>query len=120
MTDTTRSRPVTRCRACGAQVDARLVVCPECGGCCPSCDATGLKVRRAESPPSRRQALARSSPCGKLMAMHEELGHALMEALWELDHLPGDADEAIGRIFAVTDDLEAALGRTRELDEQIA
>ena len=115
----TRSRPVTRCRACGAEVDARLVVCPECGGCCPGCTASGLKVSTAQSPASKRQALARSSPCGKLMAMHQELGHALMEAIWELDHLPPDPDEAISRVFAVTDDLEAAVGRTRELDELI-
>lgn len=119
MTNTTRSRPVTRCRACGAEVDARLVVCPECGGCCPGCDATGLKVRQKDSPAARRQALARSSPCGKLMAMHEELGHALMEAVWELDNLPGDPDQAISRVFAVTDDLESAIDRTRTLDAKI-
>ncbi len=48
--------------------------------------------------------------------MHEELGHALMEAMWELDNLPPDTDEAISRIFAVTDDLETALEKTRALD----
>lgn len=53
------------------------------------------------------------------MAMHEELGHALMEAVWELDHLPPDPDEAVSRVFAVTDDLEAAIHRTRDLDELI-
>lgn len=53
------------------------------------------------------------------MAMHEELGHALMEAVWELDHLPPDPDEAVSRVFAVTDDLEAAIRRTRDLDELI-
>lgn len=115
----TRSRPVTRCRACGAEVDSRLVVCPECGGCCPGCTTSGLKVRPLEPRPSRLEALARSSPCGKLMAMHEELGHALMEAVWELDHLPPDPDEAISRVFVVTDDLEAAIHRTRDLDELI-
>lgn len=123
----TRSRPVTRCRSCGAEVDARLVVCPQCGGCCPACDASGLRIRKASSGSEagsgsreeRRQALARSSPCGKLMAMHDELGHALMEAMWELDHLPSDPDEAISRIFAVTDDLEAAVESTRALDNLI-
>lgn len=53
------------------------------------------------------------------MAMHQELGHALMEALWELDNLPGNTDEAISRVFAVTDDLERAIRTTRELDELI-
>lgn len=112
----TRSRPVTRCRSCGAEVDARLVVCPECDSCCPSCDASGLEVRRNDKKPERQEALARSGPCGKLMAMHDELGHALMEAIWEIDHLPSDPDEAISRVFAVTDDLEAAVERTRALD----
>lgn len=115
----TRSRPVTRCRSCGADVDARLVVCPECGSCCPSCDASGLEVRRKTASEDRREALARSSPCGKLMAMHEELGHALMEAIWEIDHLPADPDEAISRIFAVTDDLETAIDQTRRLDREL-
>lgn len=121
----TRSRPVTRCRSCGAEVDARLVVCPECGGCCPACDESGLRIRtsssepEAESASERRRAWAQSSPCGKLMAMHDELGHALMEAMWEIDHLPSDPDEAISRIFAVTDDLEAAVEKTRALDNLI-
>lgn len=71
------------------------------------------------SPDERRRALARSSPRGKLMAMHEELGRALMEGIWELDNLPANPDEAISRVFAVTDDLEAAIARTRRLDELI-
>lgn len=115
MTDN-RARPVTTCRACGAEVDARLVRCPECGGCCPGCSTSGLKVRVSDTPASRRLALARSSPCGKLLAMHEEIGHALMEAIWELDNLPEDADLAIARVHAVMDDLEAAVERTRSLD----
>lgn len=117
--DPTRMRPVTRCRSCGAEVDARLVVCPECGGCCPGCTTSGLEILDSEPLPSKLEALARSSPCGKLMAMHQELGHALMEALWELDNLPGNTDEAISRVFAVTDDLERAIRTTRELDELI-
>lgn len=115
----TRARAVTHCRSCGAEVDARLVVCPECGGCCPSCDTPGLEVRRGDNARRKRLTLARSSPCGKLMAMHEELGHALMEAMWELDNLPADPDQAISRIFAVTDDLEAAVDSTRALDDLI-
>jgi hypothetical protein len=77
-------------------------------------------VRGSDSPASRRQALARSSPCGKLLAMHEELGRALLEALWEVDNLPLDPDEAISRVFAVADDLEAAVQRTRALDETMS
>ena len=115
----TRVGAATRCRKCGAEVDARLVECPECGSCCPGCSAAGLRVRGAHSPPSRRQALARSSPCGKLLAMHEELGHALLEALWEIDNLPLDPDEAISRVFAVADDLEDAVRRTRALDGEM-
>lgn len=117
MTDPTRARPVTTCRACGAQVDARLVRCPECGGCCPGCTTEGLKVRISDTPAARRLALARSSPCGKLLAMHEEIGHALMESIWELDNLPGDPELALGRIHAVLDDLEQAIDRSRALDE---
>lgn len=113
------SRPVTSCRNCGAQVDPRVAVCPECGGCCPSCDTPGLQARRSNGQADKRLAMARTNLCGKLMAMHEELGHALMEAVWELDNLPTDADEGISRVFAVTDDLEAAIARTRGLDQQL-
>jgi hypothetical protein len=51
--------------------------------------------------------------------MHEELGRSVLEAMWELDHLPMDPDEAISRVFAVADDLEQAVRRTRELDETL-
>jgi hypothetical protein len=115
MTDK-RARPYTTCRACGVNVDARLVRCPECGGCCPGCTTSGLQVRISDTPASRRLALARSSPCGKLLAMHEEIGHAMMEAIWEMDNLPAEPDLAIARIHAVMDDLEEAMGRTRALD----
>jgi hypothetical protein len=50
--------------------------------------------------------------------MHEELGHALMEAIWEMDNLRGDPDAAIAQILAVTDDLAAALDRTRALERE--
>lgn len=63
--------------------------------------------------------MARSSPCGKLLAMHEELGHALMEAAWELDNLPVNVDEALSRMYAVMDDLENAIDRTTALDEEL-
>lgn len=114
----TRARPVTTCRSCGAEVDARLIQCPECGGCCPGCSTAGLKVRTSSTPAARRLALARSSPCGKLLAMHEELGHALMEAIWEMDNLRGDPDAAIAQILAVTDDLASAIDRTRALEQE--
>jgi hypothetical protein len=48
--------------------------------------------------------------------MHEEIGHAMMEAIWEMDNLPAEPDLAIARIHAVMDDLEEAMGRTRALD----
>lgn len=97
-------------------MDARLVSCPECGNCCPGCTAEGLKVRISDTPAARRLALARTSPCGQLLAMHEEIGHALMEAIWELDNLPAEADLALNRVYAVLDDLEDAVERTRALE----
>jgi hypothetical protein len=99
-------------------VDARLIQCPECGGCCPGCTTAGLEVRTANTPAARRLALARSSPCGKLLAMHEELGHALMEAIWEIDNLPAEPEVAIARMVAVTDDLEDAIEHTRALEQE--
>jgi hypothetical protein len=48
--------------------------------------------------------------------MHEELGHALMEAIWEMDNLPVDTDRALSRLYAVMDDLHAAIERTSALD----
>lgn len=112
----TTVEPLTTCRSCGAEVDARLVTCPECGACCPGCTNSGLKVRVSDTPAARRLALARSSPCGKLLAMHEELGHALMEAIWEMDNLPLQTEEALARLYAVMDDLEEAIQRTEALD----
>jgi hypothetical protein len=107
---------VARCRACGAEVDARLQQCPQCGACCPGCNTDGLKVKVSDTPAGRRLAIARSSPCGKLLAMHEELGHALMEAIWEMDNLPQDTDRAIARLYAIMDDLQEAIERTNSLD----
>jgi hypothetical protein len=107
---------VARCRGCGAEVDARLQQCPQCGACCPGCNTDGLKVKVSDTPAGRRLAIARSSPCGKLLAMHEELGHALMEAIWEMDNLPQDTDRAIARLYAIMDDLQEAIERTNSLD----
>ena len=81
----------------------------------------GVLNRRTRNPYveyARRLALARSSPCGKLLAMHDELGHAVMEAIWELDNLRNDPDAAIAQILGVTDDLQTALERTRALEQE--
>jgi hypothetical protein len=112
----TTVRPTTLCRGCGAEVDARVQVCPECGACCPGCTTSALKVKVRNTPAARKLAIARSSPCGKLLAMHEELGHALMEAIWEMDNLPVDTDAAITRLFGIMDDLTNAIERTHALD----
>lgn len=115
----TKAAPLAKCRGCNAEVDARLQICPECGACCPGCSTEGLKVRLSNTPPARRLAIARSSPCGKLLAMHEELGHALMEAIWEMDNLPGDSDAAMTRLYGIMDDLEEAIERTHALDPTV-
>ena len=112
----TKTRPLTTCRSCGVEVDARAQVCPACGKCCPGCTTRGLQVRISNTPPARRLAIARSSPCGRLLAMHEELGHALMEAIWEMDNLPTDTDAALTRMFGIMDDLAAAIDRTHALE----
>lgn len=48
--------------------------------------------------------------------MHEELGHALMESIWEMDNLPQDTDAAIARMYSILDDLAQAIERTYALD----
>lgn len=48
--------------------------------------------------------------------MRDELCHALMEALYELDVLPQNEDGAIVGVYAVIDDLQAAIGRTEAMD----
>jgi hypothetical protein len=49
-------------------------------------------------------------------SMRDELSHALVEALYELDVLPEDEDGAVLGIYAVMDDLQKAIGRTQALD----
>lgn len=112
----TKARPITNCRGCDAEIDARLQVCPECGACCPGCSTKGLKVRVSNTPAARKLAIARSSPCGKLLAMHEEIGQALMTAIWEMDNLPVDSDAAMTRLYGILDDLANAIDRTHALD----
>jgi hypothetical protein len=48
--------------------------------------------------------------------MRDELSHALVEALYELDVLPADEEAAVVGIYAVMDDLHNALNRTEALD----
>lgn len=49
-------------------------------------------------------------------AMRDELSHALVEALYELEVLPKDEDAAMVGIYAVMDDLEKAIRKTQSLD----
>jgi hypothetical protein len=53
-------------------------------------------------------------------AMRDELSHALVEALFELDVLPRDEDAALVGLYAVMDDLEAAIRKTQKLDRALA
>jgi hypothetical protein len=53
--------------------------------------------------------------CGPRV-MREELHHALVEALFELDVLPQQEGAALVGIYAVMDDLQAAITRTTALD----
>lgn len=114
----TESKVLTKCRGCDASVDPRLQICPQCGACCPGCTTEALKIKLSNTPANRKLAIARSSQCGKLLAMHEELGHALMEAIWEIDNLPGDSDAALMSMYGVLDDLEQAIERTYALDPE--
>lgn len=49
-------------------------------------------------------------------AMRDELYHALVEALYELDVLPDQEDGALLGLYAVMDDLNEAIRRTQALD----
>ena len=48
--------------------------------------------------------------------MRDELSHALVEALYELEVLPKSQEGAIVGIYAVMDDLQDAIRRTEKLD----
>lgn len=48
--------------------------------------------------------------------MREELCHSLTEALYELDVLPPEEEGALVGLYAVMDDLQAALSRTEAMD----
>jgi hypothetical protein len=63
-----------------------------------------------------RFAMVGGSVTGSPHYMREELAHALMEALYELEVLPDNPDGALLGVYAVMDDLRAALERTEALD----
>ncbi|MGK7313528.1 MAG: hypothetical protein ACN0LA_15025 [Candidatus Longimicrobiales bacterium M2_2A_002] len=52
--------------------------------------------------------------------MRDELCHALVEALYELDVLPESEEGALIGVYAVMDDLRTALDRTECLDRDLA
>jgi len=58
----------------------------------------------------------RASRSCRTSAMRDELCHALVEALFELEVLPHDDDAALLGLYAVMDDLEAALRRAQAMD----
>ena len=49
-------------------------------------------------------------------AMRDELSHALVEALYELEVLPRSEDGALVGLYAVMDDLHEAIRRTEAMD----
>lgn len=64
----------------------------------------------------RRLHEGRNGRCRCCDQMKEELGHALTEALYELDVLPENEEGAIVGVYAVIDDLRDALERTECMD----
>ena len=48
--------------------------------------------------------------------MKDELSHALVEAMYELEVLPKNQDAALIGLYAVMDDLRRAIERTESLD----
>jgi hypothetical protein len=66
---------------------------------------------------ARAEGAGRSSSPG---LMRDELSHALVEALYELEVLPQDEDAALVGLYAVMDDLQEAIRRTEALDRTLA
>ena len=64
----------------------------------------------------RRTEPGDSGRCRCCDAMREELRHALVEAVYELEVLPDQEDAALVGIYAVIDDLQAAVHRTESMD----
>jgi hypothetical protein len=52
--------------------------------------------------------------------MRDELSHALMEALYELEVLPNEEDAALVGLYAVMDDLQEAIRRAEAIDRKMA
>jgi hypothetical protein len=52
--------------------------------------------------------------------MRDELSHALLEALYELEVLPRDEEAALVGLYAVMDDLREAIRKTEALDRGMA
>jgi hypothetical protein len=52
--------------------------------------------------------------------MRDELSHALLEALYELEVLPRDEEAALVGLYAVMDDLREAIRKTEALDRGLA
>lgn len=69
----------------------------------------------------RRLEVSRGeSHCRCCDIMRDELCHALVEALYELDVLPENEEGALVGVYAVIDDLRTALDRTECLDRDLA
>lgn len=69
----------------------------------------------------RRLEVSRgTSRCRCCDIMRDELCHALVEALYELDVLPESEEGALIGVYAVMDDLRTALDRTECLDRDLA
>lgn len=65
----------------------------------------------------RRSGLeATTDRCRCCDIMRDELQHALLEALYELDVLPGNEDGALLGVYAVLDDMRTAIRRTEAMD----
>lgn len=64
-------------------------------------------------PLTRSEAKSRPSTPA---LMRDELSHALVEALYELEVLPRDDEGALLGLYAVMDDLRDAMRRTTALD----
>lgn len=64
----------------------------------------------------RRLEPEHSGRCRCCDAMREELSHALVEAVYELEVLPNEEDAALVGIYAVIEDVQAAVRRAESMD----